>query len=178
MATSSNPTHGTPIAAATAADNCSDDHCLRHLSGLLSGQVAAVVERLRSELEQSRIRFLTEQRELLAQAYKIAFVARQDSDCWLDFCRMAKWADARPRPSLERAEEALKYVLVSVLETSGKSGKSRANDALLALSEAWEQAVSPSQIAELLRQRGGVRRMALRVRSRRRKVAMSRQRAA
>lgn len=105
----------------------------------------------------------------IMKLYELSFGLRAGGDSWLDFCRRPEWANARPKPKLKDADQALRHVLKFVCGIKAGAGSNILSTLTTALKPFWDRGASSQEASAAINGGGGIAIMARIARSEARK---------
>ena len=124
------------------------------------GALAAALTEVSKAFDTVGSEFRKNRNKILARAYEIAFVLRENSDTWRDFCRLPDWQDVRRKPHIDHPDQALEHTLRLIHGLRDHSGQKKASTVNTALSRLWDARTLPGEIETAIEKGNGTTSMA------------------
>lgn len=97
---------------------------------------------------------------VIMKLYELSLGLRAGGDSWLDFCRRSEWADVRPKPKLQDADQALRHVIKFVCGIKTGAGSNILSTLTTALKPFWDRGASSQEAGVAINGGGGIAVMA------------------
>ncbi|MFD1253470.1 hypothetical protein DEVEQU_00465 [Devosia equisanguinis] len=127
---------------------------------MASGGVLAGINIAKKAFSRARKQLL----ESVVTAYSVAHYLREHPETWaMDVCSLPDWAQFKGRaPDPSKPHEALHYVMRLAVGFSDKQELKRASEYTLALQSMFDQHLNPADVAQRVREAGGLKELSKR----------------
>ncbi|MBX9459499.1 MAG: hypothetical protein KL863_27650 [Rhizobium sp.] len=122
---------------------------------LASRQIGQLLDLLSSEAAKSERISGKRAQQSMVMAYRIALVAREDSDVWADICAHPAWQDFRRPPKQSDQAHPLQSVIRLSVGFRSRNATSISSVRYRALNPLFEQQVPAKLVRSLLKEHGG-----------------------
>jgi hypothetical protein len=105
-------------------------------------------------------KYQEKQRQAVAQCSAIAQFLAEDRAAWRRFCRLPLWDGYARAPDSTDSSESLRYVLLYAIGETDDAAQKKASKLYLAVTPLLEEGVAPTEIPNVVEERGGFGRLA------------------